>query len=162
MKTNKKKLLMQRQIIGKKLDNWRSLKMEKAPPSGWIKAIRGALGMTTYQLAKLMGVTQAAAIGYEKREADGKITLDKLSKAAEAMDCKLVYAIVPKDQYSSLDDIIDTHAEEFARKILKRTEHTMQLEKQGTGSSKFELKKMVKEIKDDVDSRIWDKGSKPK
>ena len=153
---------MQRQIIEKKLDNWGPLKSEKAPPSGWIKAIRGALGMTTYQLAKLMGVTQAAAIGYEKREADGKITLDKLSKAAEAMDCKLVYAIIPKDQYSSLNDIIDTHAEDFARKILKRTEHTMQLEKQGTGSNKSELKKMVKELKDDVDSRIWDKGTKRK
>lgn len=162
MRTNKKKLLLQRQIIEKKLNNWEPLKGEKTPPSGWIRAIRGALGMTTYQLAKIMGVTQAAAIGYEKREADGKITLDKLSKAAEAMDCKLVYALVPKDQFSSLDDIINVHAEDFARRILKRTEHTMQLEKQGTGNSKSEIKRMVKELKDEVDSRIWVKGSKRK
>ena len=109
-----------------------------------------------------MGVNQATALRIEKREAEGKVTLDILKRAADAMDCKLVYAIVPKEQYSNLDDIINEHAESFARRILKRTEHTMQLEKQGTGSNKSELKKMVKELKDDVDSRIWDKGSKRK
>lgn len=158
MKTKKNKLLMQRQIIEKKLENWRRLKNEKTPPSGWIKSIRGALGMTTYQLARRMGVSQAATIGYEKREAEGGITIGKLSDAAEAMDCKLIYAIVPKDQYSSLTEIIDKHAIDFAYKILNRTEHTMKLEKQGSGSSKSDLKKMVEELKSDVDSRIWDKG----
>jgi predicted DNA-binding mobile mystery protein A len=162
MKINKNKIKAQRDVIEKKLKGWRSIRSDKTPPSGWIKAIRGALGMSTYQLAKLMGINQATALRIEKREAEGKVTLDILKKAADAMDCKLVYAIVPKEQYSSLDDIINEHAEGFARNIIKRTEHTMQLEKQGSGSSKSELKKMVKELKDDVDSRIWEKGTKRK
>lgn len=162
MKIDKKKTKAQRDVIEKKLKSWRGVRSDKAPPSGWIKAIRGALGMSTYQLAKLMGINQATALRYEKREADGKVTLDVLKKAARAMDCKLVYAIVPNEQHSSLDDIINEHAEDFALKILKRVEHTMQLEKQGTGTSKSELKRLIKELKDDVDSRIWDRGSKRK
>ncbi len=162
MKINKKKTKTQRDVIEKKLKGWRAVRSDKTPPSGWIKAIRGALGMSTYQLAKLMGINQATALRIEKREAEGKVTLDILKKAADAMDCKLVYAIVPKEKYSSLDEIINVYAEGFARKILKQTQHTMQLEKQGTGTSTSELKKMIKELKDDVDSRIWDKGSKNK
>jgi len=162
MKINKKATKAQRDVIEKKLKDWKRARSNKTPPSGWIKAIRGALGMSTYQLAKRMGVNQTTTLRVEQREAEGKVTLDVIKKAAEAMDCKLIYAIVPKEQYSSLDDIINEHAEDFARKILKRTEHTMQLEKQGTGVSKSELKKMVKELKDDMDSRIWNKGSKNK
>ncbi len=162
MKIDKKKIKTQRDVIEKKLKLWRRVFRDKIPPSGWIKAIRGTLGLSTYQLAKRMKVNQATALRIETREAEGKVTLDVLKKAAEAMDCKLIYAIVPRDPYSSLNDIINKHAENFARKILNRTEHTMQLEKQGTGRNEYELKQMVKELKDNMDSRIWDKGPQHK
>ena len=162
MKIDKKRTKRQRDIIEKKLKTWRPIKSDRTPPSGWIKAIRGALGISTYQLAKLMGVNQATALRYEQREIEGKVTLDIIKKAAEAMDCKLVYAITPNESYSSLDDIINARAKTFALKILKRAEHTMQLEKQGTGSNKSELNRLIKELKEDVDSRIWDKRSNKK
>lgn len=158
MKINKKKAKIQREVIEKKLKPWGKVRDDKKPPSGWLKAIRGSLGISTYQLGKLMGVNQATALRYEKREVEGKITLDILRKVAEAMNCQLVYAIVPKEPHSKLDDIINEHSKSLALKILKRTEYTMQLEKQGTGTSHTELKQLVKELKDNMDSRIWDKG----
>lgn len=158
MRIDKKQTQIKRVVIEKKLESWKGARSNKTPPAGWIKAIRGALGMSSNQLGKLIGVNQATALRYEQREAEGKITLDVLKKAAIAMDCKLIYAIVPKDECSSLEDILNERAENLALRILKKAEHTMQLEKQGTGESKTELKRLVEELVNDVDSRIWDKG----
>jgi len=66
------------------------------PPRGWVKAIREALGMTTAQLAKRMGVSQPRAVTLEQAEARGAITLDSLERAEQALDCRLVYALVPR------------------------------------------------------------------
>jgi len=68
-----------------------------APPvRGWIKAIREALGMSSTQLAKRIGVKQPSVIGMEHSEARGTIELATLRRVAEALDCTLIYALVPK------------------------------------------------------------------
>ena len=67
-----------------------------APPvRGWIKAIREALGMTTAQLAKRLGVRQPSVVALEQSEARGTIELATLRRVAEALDCTLVYALIP-------------------------------------------------------------------
>ncbi len=162
MRTDKKKMSIQREMIEKKLRPWLKLRAEKPPRSGWIKAIRGALGLTTYQLANLMGVNQATALRLEQREAGGKATLESIGKVANAMGCQLVYAIVPQDRFSSLDAIISLRADRLAETILERVEHTMRLEKQGTGFTKTEKKKLVEKLKRDMDVRIWDERKKKK
>src|SRR5580700_12114578 len=65
------------------------------PVRGWIKAIREALGMTTAQLAEKLGIKQPSLIDLEKSEAKGTIELATLRRAAEVLDCALVYALVP-------------------------------------------------------------------
>jgi len=65
------------------------------PTRGWIKAIREALGMTTAQLAKRLGVAQPTVIGLEGAEASKAISLKTLERAARALDCTLVYVLVP-------------------------------------------------------------------
>ena len=66
------------------------------PPSrGWIKAIREALGMSTAQLAKRLGVRQPSIVDLERSEEKGSIELATLRRVAEALDCTLVYALVP-------------------------------------------------------------------
>lgn len=157
MKVDKYRIKTQRAIIVQKLKEWDLVRMDRVPPSGWIKAVRGALGMTTSQLGKLMGVNQATALRYEQREIDGKVTIDTLRRAADAMKCKLVYAIVPSEEYPDLESIVRENAKSLALKVLNKTEHTMKLEKQGTGKSNQELEKLIEEIINDVDSRIWDK-----
>ena len=64
----------------------------------------------------------------EKSEAYGTIQLKTLRKAAEALDCTLVYALVPN---ASLEDAVRTRAREIARKELARIGHSMDLEAQG-------------------------------
>src|SRR5215217_3554600 len=65
------------------------------PPRGWVRAIRDALGMTTGQLAQRLGVSQPRVSDIEKRETHDTITLETLRKTAEALNCTLVYALVP-------------------------------------------------------------------
>ena len=66
-----------------------------APVRGWVKAVREALGMTTAQLAKRLGVKQPSVVAIEQSEAKGTIELATLRRVAEALDCTLVYAFVP-------------------------------------------------------------------
>lgn len=69
--------------------------LRQRPPKGWIRAIRDALGLTVRQLARRMGKTHSVVVRLEGSEAANTITLASLRAAAEAMDCTLIYAIVP-------------------------------------------------------------------
>ena len=55
MKIDKKRKSSQRRIMQQKLDHISRLN-EPMPPSGWIKAIRGSLGLSIRQLADRVGV----------------------------------------------------------------------------------------------------------
>src|ERR1035441_2089832 len=66
-----------------------------SPVRGWIKAIREALGMSTAQLAKRLAVKQPSVVALEQSEAKGTIELATLRRVANALDCTLVYALVP-------------------------------------------------------------------
>jgi predicted DNA-binding mobile mystery protein A len=65
------------------------------PPRGWIRAIREALGMSGAQLAARLGVTPPRVTVLERDEVAGAVSLKTLRQAAEALDCVLVYALVP-------------------------------------------------------------------
>jgi predicted DNA-binding mobile mystery protein A len=97
------------------------------PPKGWVQAIRDALGMTAAQLGARLGVKPQTVADLEKSEAQGTIQLNTLRKAAEAMDCTLVYALVPN---GSLEGMVRARAETMAKDALGRIGHTMALEGQ--------------------------------
>jgi predicted DNA-binding mobile mystery protein A len=65
-------------------------------PDGWIRAVRTAIGLPIGELAKRMGVTRWDAYRLEKSEQDGRIQVASLKRAAEAMGCELVYAMIPR------------------------------------------------------------------
>jgi predicted DNA-binding mobile mystery protein A len=98
------------------------------PPNGWIKAIRNALGMTAEQMGRRIGMSQQSVTEFEKSEKAGTIKLLTLRKAAEALDCTLVYALVPN---KPLSDTVNERARALAIDELERLGHTMLLEKQG-------------------------------
>jgi predicted DNA-binding mobile mystery protein A len=102
------------------------------PPRGWIKAIREALGMTSAQLARRIGVSQPRVIAIEKAEKNSSITLDSLERAARALDCRVVYALIPR---KPLDDMVAERAHIVAEKRLRSTSHSMALEAQSVDSS---------------------------
>src|SRR3984885_5818664 len=98
-----------------------------APVRGWIKAIREALGMSTAQLAKRLGIKQPSLVELEKSEAKGTIELATLRRVAEALDCSLVYALVPN---KPLETMVRDRARAFTRKRRAHVEHSMLLEDQ--------------------------------
>jgi two-component system response regulator HydG len=73
MKTSKASHLNQRKLLERKIQPLLGLRDDRVPPSGWLKAIRGALGISTRQLAARLGIEHAAIIQLEKRETEGKV-----------------------------------------------------------------------------------------
>jgi predicted DNA-binding mobile mystery protein A len=98
-----------------------------APRKGWVRAIRDALGMTGAQLGKRLGVTAPAVAALERSEANGTVQLNTLRRAAEAMDCVVVYALIPR---TGLNAMVDARARDLARQALGRVSHSMTLEDQ--------------------------------
>jgi predicted DNA-binding mobile mystery protein A len=85
------------------------------PPLGWVREIRVALGMSTYELAVRMGIVQSRASKIERAEVEGAIRLQTLGRVAEALNCRLVYAFVPDE---SLEHIVRYQAERKAAEAL--------------------------------------------
>ena len=65
---------------------------------GWLERARKGLFLSSETIASRLKVARTAYSKYEENEKRGAITLATLAKAAEAMDCELVYAIRPKSK----------------------------------------------------------------
>lgn len=157
MKTNKKSHLNQRKLLEKKVQPWLSLRGDRVPPTGWLKAIRGALGINTRQLAARLGVKHAAILQFEKRETMSKVSVETLQKVARAMRCQFIYAVVPEEPFGSLEAVLDAQAVEAARAMISRIDHTMRLEQQGLSpeGSNEQVKELADKLKAEVDPSLW-------
>ena len=120
--------------VENRLKPWRALPPE-VPPGGWIRTIREALGMSARQLAGRLGVTRQALAFMEQREHEGKISLAALSRAADALECDLVYALVPR---MALGDYVEAEARKWAMAEVNRIAHTMHLEDQASTDDEVE------------------------
>jgi predicted DNA-binding mobile mystery protein A len=102
-----------RRQLDQQLDRLRpTARLIAAPANGWIRAIREALGMTAIQLGRRLGVSQQRALAIEGAETQGSLTLASLARAAEALDCQLVYALVPR---RPLEGLVEERAAAHAR-----------------------------------------------
>jgi predicted DNA-binding mobile mystery protein A len=128
----------------------------RAPSSGWIKAIRQALGMTTAQLGRRIGVSQPRVVELEQAEADRSVTLKSLERAAEALNCRLVYALVPNEP---LDTRVQRQAEAVAHQHMAAAGHSMRLEDQGTAPAveAREITRLAAELLARRPARLWDR-----
>src|SRR5690348_1086783 len=85
--------------LDKRLPRLRNAAQEinrQAPPGGWVKTLRGALGISERSFAKRLRVVSGSLQDLERNEQKGSVTLESLRRAAEALDADLVYAIVPR------------------------------------------------------------------
>lgn len=133
---------------------WR--RVNRSPPQGgWIRAIRSALGMSSEQLAKRMQLTPQAVRKLEKGEAEGKLTVESLRRAAAALDCSLVYTLVPR---KPLEELLRDRARALADKQLKRVSHSMKLEAQGVASreEKLQLERLTEELLRGSPRKLWE------
>src|ERR1035437_2158251 len=124
-----------------------------APPvRGWIRAIREALGLSSAQLAKRLGVRQPSVVALEQSEAKGTMELATLRRVAEALGCTLVYALVPN---KPLEGVVRERARALACERLAPVEHSMRLEDQAVSvkDSAAQLDELVRTMNP---SRLWD------
>ncbi len=126
-----------RQRLDERLSPLKPEDQFQPPPKGWVRAIRDAIGMTGPQLASRLKVRPQTVDAIEKSEATGSIQLKTLRRAAQALDCALVYALVPN---TSLDDAVAKRARQIAVRDLARVAHTMKLEAQSTGNANIEAR----------------------
>ncbi len=147
---------LQLQQLNNKMLAYASLQKVAPPPTGWLKAVRTALGMSLQQLSKRLSITKQSMQEIEQREKDGSITIKSLREAAKALDMQLVYGFVPLD--GSLEELINRKARELAMQIVLRTSNSMKLEDQE--NSKQRIEKAIEEraavIKNEMPKALWD------
>lgn len=117
--------LIQLRQLDERLEKVRDLAALEAPQDGWVRTLRQALGMTTEQLAKRMKITRQAVLQLEAAERKRSATWTSLRKAADAMDCDVAYAIVPR---GSLNQVLLRQARKQAERHLVRVAHSMKLD----------------------------------
>lgn len=124
------------------------------PRTGWIKSIRQAIGMTSNQLAQRLGVTQPAITSLEKSEAEGSITLRSLRRAASALECELVYALVPRH---SLRHLVEQRIRRLVTERVGHVAHTMALEEQSVSDAHLErqITEMVDRMMANPPKNLW-------
>jgi predicted DNA-binding mobile mystery protein A len=124
--------MKQRDLIIKQLDQqlagWKAISKYHRPKRGWVRTIRKALGMTGKQLAKKLQVNRSRIAKIEASEQFGAVTLRTLQETADALNCELVYALIPRE---SLQAILQKQAKKVAKQQIQRVTHTMKLEDQG-------------------------------
>jgi predicted DNA-binding mobile mystery protein A len=152
---NKKKLI--REQLDASLQRLGPLLDVTAPPKGWIRAIRDALGMTARQLANRLGVAQQAVARIEKEELAGSVTIKTIRRIAECLDCVFVYGFVPR---TSLEETVALQAKKVAGKRLAHASQTMSLENQALSRRENELalSDLVDELIRTLPSNLWNKS----
>jgi predicted DNA-binding mobile mystery protein A len=134
---------------------FRSLVGTQPPRRGWIRAIQQALGVTNRHLAKRLRLKPQTIEDMQKYEAKETIKLQTLRKLAKAMDCRLVYVVVPN---KPLEEMRLEQAQKIARRQLKSVAHSMNLEAQGVSDAdqKIELDRLVQKLLAGNPRKLWE------
>jgi len=142
--------------ISQQLCQWQATLNLPKPHHGWIRHIRKALGMTTAQLAKRLNISRSRVVHIEQAEVKGTITIQSLKNIATAMECELVYAIIPKD---SLEEIIKRQAFNIAKEKIDYISHSMALENQQLSEQQNneQVQAIVKLLLEGSPKKLWEK-----
>jgi predicted DNA-binding mobile mystery protein A len=117
--------------LSRSLEQYQAARKVPRPSKGWIHAIRQALGVSSGELARRLRTSRQLPLQLEKGEAEDRITLKSLRAVANALDCDLVYALVPRA--ASMEELIENRARAEARQRVLGVEHSMALENQAVG-----------------------------
>lgn len=120
---------------------------------GWIATIRAALGMSQEALGSRLKIPKQRVSQLEQRERAGEIKLSQLRDAAHALNCDLVYALVPREP---LETIVQKRAREVALRELGAVARTMQLEDQATKIDEDRIRDYIARHVDEKD--LWRNG----
>lgn len=141
----------------RQLDNARTkIRDVKIPKEGWLAASRKALGMSGAELARKLNLSRSNVKQAENNELTGSATIATLNSLAEAMGCKLVYAIVPPDG-QTIEQLIFTQAMKKARAIAEKTHEHMELEGQALfkATLDYQIEQLAKRIQLEMPTDFW-------
>lgn len=110
------------------------------PRRSWIKTIRESLGMSAQVLGSRLNVSQQAVLALELSEAEGRVRINSLRKAAEVLGCDFVYAFIPK---TGLENSVRKQATSVFEETMKNVSHSMKLEAQDTVLSEAEREELL-------------------
>jgi predicted DNA-binding mobile mystery protein A len=146
--------LMQRQV-SRELQRLTKIGPVTRPPSGWVRTIREALGMTARQLAERLGVIQQRVSALEKAEPRGGLKLKTLEDAAEALNCRLVYFLVPLEP---IETMLKKRAHGVAKKRIVQSSHSMDLEAQPVSDEekRRQIDELANELLTKRPKELWD------
>ena len=105
------------------------------PLGGWLRTVRKVLGLSAAEMARDLQVCPSAVFQMERAEWNDTISLRQLEKAALAMSCRLVYAIVPFQSNFEGQGIVWVKQKLWRRKAAprrKRVKTVICLTKEGT------------------------------
>ena len=136
---------LRRKQLSRKMALFAAAKLVPRPVQGWLKAVREALGITLEQVGRTTRTTKQRIQRFEKSEAADRITLRSLRRVAAAMDCDLVYAVVPRS--GTIEDLAEQQARRKATKRVLSVEHTMALEGQASGGIRGLIAEETKKIR---------------
>jgi predicted DNA-binding mobile mystery protein A len=130
MKINLNSLALKQ--VENRVESIKSIAPKTKLRTGWIRFMRKAMGLTSAELANIVGISSKTVIQSEQREMEGKVTIATLKKMAEAMECEVIYAFVPK---STIRDTIISNARKKAIRRLSEAGLHMKLENQNPDKS---------------------------
>jgi DNA-binding Xre family transcriptional regulator len=97
-----RKYEQERWLARRKLDEdqrwFRVAARKNGQRTAWLREVRLALGISVAELARELKINRSAIFRLEEREKRKRISLDTLSRMADAMGCKVVYAVIPKSR----------------------------------------------------------------
>jgi predicted DNA-binding mobile mystery protein A len=126
------------------------------PRGGWVRTMREALGMTNVQLARRLGRKAPQTIeDMQEYEVTETIKLRTLRELADALGCRLVYALVPT---KPLDEMRRDQAQRVAARLLRTASHSMKMEDQGVSApeEESELQRQIRRLLSGNPKKLWD------
>ncbi len=137
--------------VERRLKKLRKVVIDSQVTTGWIYYMRQALSLTLDNLSKLSKLSLASIQQMEKRETEGRITIDTLKKLAHSMECEFIYAFVPQKEIKT---ILFEQAHKKAKKIIQNADTHMMLEDQKvTENINSRIKRLANELIERGD--IW-------
>lgn len=151
MKKLKEQKLIRLQV-SRKLNPLKEILSSLRGIDSWSEYVRKALGMSVSQLANRLGIGQPSVSAIEKREKEGRLTIGKLREVANAMECDLVYAFVPR---GSMEKVIYDQAFKKASISMELADTHMSLEDQKVT---LDLEERMEELIEDkkYSKYLWD------
>lgn len=140
--------------VERAIEPFTTVKGASVPPGGWLRSIRESLGRSLRAQAEIAGISSVTLTKSERSEAEDRISLAQLRKLAAALDCELVYGLVPK---KPLHEMIEDRAELLAKQEVLGVAHSMSLEDQRPSDAfiQRQIDERRKELLDGSWTRLW-------